>query len=148
MSGRGCALALGFAFFTLGLLGFVPGLLDIPDPTPGMAVPADAASQYAAGFGYLFGLFPTNVMHNLVHLSVGLLGIAASSNARGARLFNRFFAISYVAIAVMGFFPLSQTLFGYMPVFGNNIWFNALTGVLAGYFGFVNPGEEVTRLGV
>jgi hypothetical protein len=31
----------------------------------------------ANGYGYLFGLFPVNLVHNLFHLLIGLLGIGA-----------------------------------------------------------------------
>ncbi len=34
----------------------------------------------------------------------------------------------------MGLLPFSKTLFGFMPIFGNNVWFNALTAVFAGYY--------------
>ena len=67
-------------------------------------------------FGYLFGLFPVNLMHNLVHLSVGIFGIAASTTVMGARLFKTgSLAISYLLIAVMGLVPLAR----------NNLWLHA-----------------------
>lgn len=141
MSERSCALLLGMIFLTLGIVGFVPDLVWMPDPAPDAVMPAVGTGPYTAGFGYLFGLFPTNLIHNLVHLSVGLLGIAAASNANGARLFNQFFAIAYLLIALMGLLPLAKTVFGYMPIFGNNVWFNALTGAIAFYFGFLKSKE-------
>jgi len=52
---------------------------------------------------------------------------------------NRGFAIAYIAIALMGLLPWTNTTFGTMPIFGNNVWFNALTGLVAGYFGFIKP---------
>lgn len=82
--------------------------------------------------------------HNLVHLAVGIFGLSASTTVGGARLFNRFFAISYLLIAVMGLVPVAHTVFGRMPIFGNNIWFNALTALIAGYFGFLVPKKETS----
>ena len=64
------------------------------------------------------------------------MGIAAASTGN-AKLYNRGFAISYVLIAVMGIIPLAQTTFGLMPIFGNNVWLNALSAVIAGYYGFL-----------
>ncbi|HHP7231171.1 MAG TPA: DUF4383 domain-containing protein [Xenococcaceae cyanobacterium] len=136
---RKCALALGIVFLVLGIAGFIPSLVSLPSPDFDSSVPLTVDSFYAKGFGLLFGLFPTNLMHNLVHLTVGLLGIAAASTPGGARLYNRSFAISYLLIAVMGLFPLAKTTFGLMPIFGNNVWFNALAGAIAGYFGFALP---------
>ena len=134
---RKCALSLGIVFLVLGIAGLIPNFVSLPSATFDSGIPLDADSIYAKGFGFLFGLFPTNLLHNLVHLTVGLFGIAASSTPSGARLYNRGFAVSYALIAVMGLLPLTKTTFGVMPIFGNNVWFNALTGAIAGYFGFV-----------
>jgi hypothetical protein len=41
----------------------------------------------------------------------------------------------------MGLLPLTNTTFGLMPIFGNNVWFNALTAAVAGYYGFVTPAQ-------
>jgi hypothetical protein len=41
----------------------------------------------------------------------------------------------------MGLIPGLNTFFGLMPLYGNNVWFNALMGILAAYFGFVKPVE-------
>ena len=134
---RNCALALGVIFLLLGIAGFVPGFVSLPpEGFDAGGVSLNADSFYAKGFGYLFGAFPTNLMHNIVHLLVGILGIAAASTGN-AKLYNRGFAISYVLIAVMGLIPLAQTTFGLMPIFGNNVWLNALSAVIAGYYGFL-----------
>ena len=37
----------------------------------------------------------------------------------------------------MGLLPFSKTLFGIMPIFGNNVWFNGLTGLVAAYYAFI-----------
>ncbi|HEY9301053.1 MAG TPA: DUF4383 domain-containing protein, partial [Phormidium sp.] len=122
MAERYCALAIGILFLFIGVAGFVPALVSLPGATNMSSVPVDVApTAYSAGFGYLFGLFPTNFLHNLVHCSVGLLGIASYTNLTSARLFNRSFAIGYTLIAVMGLLPLAKTTFGTMPIFGNNV---------------------------
>ncbi len=150
MSERFCALFLGAVFTALGIAGFFPDVVSLPSPEVAGAapLPVDMGNTYLQGFGYLFGLFPINLMHNLVHLSVGIFGIAASTTVMGARLFNRFFAISYLLIAVMGLVPLARTTFGYMPIFGNNVWFNGLTALIAGYFGFFMPAKEETTASI
>ncbi|MFB2893452.1 DUF4383 domain-containing protein [Aerosakkonemataceae cyanobacterium BLCC-F50] len=79
---------------------------------------------------------------HLIVLCIGLLGIASFTNLTSARLFNRAFAIAYVLIALMGLLPVTNTTFGLMPIFGNNVWFNALTAAAAGYYGFFLPTEE------
>jgi hypothetical protein len=135
---RTCALSLGILFLAVGLAGFVPGLTSFPsgDPASVTAVPG---LIFDDGYGYVLGLFPTNFLHNAIHIAVGILGIAAASSLSGAIVFNRLFAIMYVVIALMGLLPITNTTFGVMPIFGNNVWFNALTAIVAGYIGFVKP---------
>ena len=147
MSGeKACALGLGIVFTAIGIAGFIPDLVSLPGVAGSVApitadeLPASAGANYAAaymrGFGYLFGLFPTNLLHNIAHLAVGLFGLYSATGDRGAFNYNRFFAISYLALAVLGLIPAANTLFGVMPIFGNNVWFNAVTGVIAAYYAF------------
>lgn len=141
---RNCALALGIIFLLLGIAGFIPGFVSLPpEGLQAGGIPLDADNFYTKGFGFLFAAFPTNLMHNLVHLLVGALGIASATTGK-ARLYNKAFAVSYILIAVMGLVPLAKTTFGIMPIFGNNIWLNALSGTIAGYYGFLGKDQTST----
>ena len=140
---RTCALTLGILFLLLGIAGLIPSFITIPGEAFDSGIPLDADGIYSKGFGLLFGVFPTNLMHNLVHLLVGALGIAAAKTGK-ARLFNQAFGVSYIAIAIMGTLPLAKTVFGIMPIFGNNIWWNGLTGVIATYYGFFGGNQEAS----
>jgi Domain of unknown function (DUF4383) len=147
MAERYCALLLGLLFLFIGFAGFTPSFAWMPDGSaPISAVDAgDAANNlYSTGFGYVFGLFPTNIVHNFVHCLVGFVGIIMSTDWRSARAFNRGFAIAYAFIALLGLLPFSNTVFGLMPIFGNNVWFNALTAAIAAFFGFAKPASEET----
>jgi hypothetical protein len=145
MAERYCALIIGILFAVVGIAGFLPGLVSLPPA--GAPVPVDASPNlYAAGFGYILGLFPTNLLHNIVRIIVGSLGIASYTSSGGARLYNRAFAIAYALIAIMGLLPIAQTTFGLMPIFGNNVWFNALTAAVAAYFGFVQPTQTMAQM--
>lgn len=132
---RNCALALGIIFLLLGIAGFIPAFTTLPGETFDSGIPLDADGIYAKGFSLLFGAFPTNFIHNLLHLAVGVLGIAAATTGN-AKVYNRGFAIAYAVIFLMGLLPLTKTFFGIMPVFGNNIWLNGLSGTIATYYGF------------
>jgi hypothetical protein len=50
----------------------------------------------------------------------------------------------------LGLLPATNSAFGLMPIFSNNVWFNALTGAIAGYFGFVvnEPVSSTNRINV
>ena len=144
---RYCALVLGIAFLILGIAGFIPALVSVPGANASY-IPADVAPRaYSAGFGYLFGIFPTNFLHNLVHCAVGIFGIASYTTASSARVFNRFFAVSYILIALLGAIPATNTVFGLMPIFGGNVLLNGLTAVAALYYGIILPAK-VNDVGV
>jgi hypothetical protein len=127
---RYSALSLGFLFLLLGLAGYLPAFV----------VPSENATS-TAGFGYLFGIFPTNYFHNAIGILVGIWGIAAFTSLSGAIVFNRIFAIVYAAAVILGLLPFTNTLFGITPLFGNNIWLNAIAAVIAFYYGFVKSAE-------
>jgi len=136
---RYCALAIGVTFLLIGLAGFIPALVSLPGSNESF-VPLNAShNAYSAGFGYIFGLFPTNFLHNFVRCAVGLLGISSYTSASSARIFNRSFAIAYIVLAIMGLLPFAKTFFGLMPLFGNNVWLNALSAFAAGYYGLIIP---------
>lgn len=135
MKTRIFALVIGIAFLLAGLLGFVPALRNIG----GHVMPPLAVN---ATTGFLLGLFPVNVLHNIVHLLVGVLGIGAYSSYGAARGFSRGLAIFYLLLAIMGLIPVLNTTFGLIPIFGADIWLHALTALLAAYFGFLAPRED------
>ena len=132
MTARTFALAAGLAYMLVGALGFLPGITQPPPAgSPGLAVDS--------GYGYLLGLFPINLLHNLVHLAVGIAGLAAYRSRGGARAFARGLAVFYGLLAVMGLIPGLNTTLGLIPIFGHDIWLHALTALLAAYFGFAAP---------
>lgn len=142
---RYCALAIGVTFLLIGLAGFTPALVSLPGSNESF-VPLDAShNAYSAGFGYIFGLFPTNFLHNFVRCAVGLLGISSYTSASSARIFNRSFAIAYIVLAIMGLLPFAKTFFGLMPLFGNNVWINALSAFAAGYYGLIVPAKLMDK---
>jgi hypothetical protein len=89
------------------------------------------------GYGYLFGLFPTNLVHNLVHLAVGFWGITSARDPKRALLYCQGFAILYSLITVMGLLPVASTTFGFMPIFGGNVLLNLVATAIAAYCWFV-----------
>ena len=132
MTARSFALAAGLAYMLVGALGFLPGITQPPPAgAPDLAVDS--------GYGYLLGLFPINLLHNLVHLAVGIVGLAAYRSRGGARAFARGLAVFYGLLAVMGVIPGLNTTLGLIPIFGHDIWLHALTALLAAYFGFAVP---------
>jgi hypothetical protein len=130
------ALVFGVVFLLVGLSGFFAA------PPPPDAPPL----QVEHGHGLVFGLFPVNTLHNVVHLLFGALGIAASRGAvMAARQYFQVVAISYAVLVVLGLLPATQTLFGLVPLWGNDIWLHALLAAVAAYFGFAAPSDIPRR---
>lgn len=138
MGARYFALISGIVFVLICLFGFTPGMV----ATPGSAGPAVAVKL---GYGYLLSLFAINVLHNLVHLAVGIWGIASYRSYIKARMYARGLAIFYSVLAIMGFLPVLNTMFGLIPLFGHNIWLHAVTAGIAAYFGFKTPDAATLR---
>lgn len=139
MQTRYFALIFGIVYTLIGIAGFVPQLVQEPPAgAPDLAVDG--------GYGYLFGLFPVNILHNIVHVLVGLLGIAAYANFPAARSYARGLLIVFGLLTIMGLIPGLMTTFGLIPLFGNDVWLHALTALAGGYFGFIAPEERASSV--
>jgi hypothetical protein len=131
MNSRTFALVFGLVFLLAGIAGFIPGLVALPHPRH----PTMIVDQY---YGQLFGLFPVNLLHNIVHILFGAWGLAAFRSSGAARIYGRGVAISYAVLTVAGFIPGLETMFGLVPLFQNDIWLHALVALVAAYFGWLH----------
>jgi hypothetical protein len=138
MRARYFALICGIVFLLLGIFGFIPGMV----ATPGTGGPA---VEVKAGYGYLLEAFAINVLHNIVHIAVGIWGLVSYRNYITARNYARGLAIFYGVLAIMGLLPVLNTVFGLIPIFGNNVLLHAITAVIAAYFGFRTPSVVELR---
>lgn len=131
------AMIFGVVFVLVGLAGFFPA--PPPPDAPPLAV--------EHGHGLALGAFPINTLHNLVHLLFGVLGIAAARGAMlSARGYFQLVAISYGVLTVMGLIPATQTTFGLVPIWGNDVWLHALLAAASAYFGYVAPATTHRRV--
>jgi len=83
-------------------------------------------------------IFPVNVVHNVVHLAVGLLGIAAFATGRQVA-YCRGMAVAFAVLTVAGFLP--QPLLGLVPIGGADIPLHAATAILAALAGWAYVGS-------
>ena len=123
------AAVFGLVFLLVGVLGFFAA------PPPADALPLTMDH----GHGMALGLFPVNTLHNVVHLLFGILGLMASRGMlMSARAFFQMLAVAYALLALLGMVPATQTAFGLIPIYGNDVWLHALIAVAAGIIGFTN----------
>ena len=129
MDARAFALLLGMGFGLVGLAGFVPGMThSVPVTAPPLVV--------SQGYGLVLGLFPVNVLHNLVHLLFGVLGVTAYLGMFEPVTYARVVAVAYALLAVMGLIPGLDTTFGLVPIFGADVALHAVIAAAAAYYGF------------
>lgn len=134
MSTRSFALAFGIVFLLAGVSGFIPGMLQ---PVPANAPPLTVGT----GYGLVMGLLPVNVLHNLVHVLFGILGVVAYAGLFAPRVYAQIVAVTYGLLVILGLLPATNTVFGLIPIYGNDVWLHLALGVVAAYFGFMAPAE-------
>lgn len=136
MTVRNFSMIFGAVLLIVGILGFVPAFLRPTLDITGLHV--------QAGAGYLLGLFPVNIIHSLVHVAAGVWGLIAMRNYMSAKRFAIAMAWVYGILTIMGFIPVLNTLFGFAPLYGNDIWLHALLAIAAGYFAYYAQDTEFT----
>ena len=123
------SLVFGIVFILVALLGFF---------TTGMTMDAHVASAPR-----LLGLFPVNLVHNVVHLLFGLWGLAASRSWTGARTYCRAGGIIYLVLAVLGL--VAPDGFGLVPLGSHDVWLHAVLGLALAAVGFSSKPEPELR---
>ncbi|WP_138760546.1 DUF4383 domain-containing protein [Modestobacter altitudinis] len=93
------ALAFGAIYTLIGIIGFfITGFGDFFGNAHGMPMEHDET---------LLG-FMINPMHNVVHILIGLAGIALSRTLRGARTYGWLLAVGYGAAFVYGLIAIDE----------------------------------------
>lgn len=132
------ALIFGIVFLAVGILGFVPAMVQPPAAD-------DPELTVDAGYGRLLGLFPVNALHNLVHVLFGLWGLVASRSWDGARGYFKVVAVAYALLTVLGLLPPPMsTTFGLVPIHHHDVWLHAALALVAAYFGFRGADRPAT----
>jgi hypothetical protein len=129
MKAPALARILGVAFLFAGALGFMPWV----------TAPAPLGAEYinlGAYYGFLFGVFPVNGAHDFLHILVGGWGVLASYALKPAVWYLRVIACLYTAFVVLGAIPITNTLFGAVPIYGWDVAIHLVVALLALYGGF------------
>ena len=135
---RTFALLFGIVFLAVGVLGFVPGFVHAPEGGHNVTM--------TQNYGNLLGLFPINLLHNIVHVLFGIWGLLAYRSLGGAIGYFRSVAIIYAVLTVMGLVPALNTTFGLIPIYGNDVWLHALLALVGAYFGWVHRERAATAV--
>jgi hypothetical protein len=141
MTARTFAALCGVLYIGLGIAGFVPALWERPTGAPGLSVKVFYAS--------LFGIFFVNIILSMIHLTIGLWAAMSANNKYSSLIFARAGTLVFLAMAIAGLIPVPeiQTLYGTVPLHGNNVWLHLGTAAVGVIFAF-RPGYEITQIGL
>lgn len=110
------AMVFGILFVLVGTIGFItPGGMYMQPSDPAMAAKA-------------LGIFPVNLLHNIVHLLFGIWGLAAYRSWSGSKNFFVWVGIIYAVLTVLAF--VSPSGFGLVPLAGADIWLHCLLAIV------------------
>ncbi|MHA7141892.1 DUF4383 domain-containing protein [Arthrobacter sp. Sr33] len=107
------ALAVGAVFLLVGVLGFVPGITTNYDQLS-FAVHISEAQ--------LLGLFQVSVLHNIVHLPFGVVGVALARTRSGSYWFLLWSGIIYAVLFVFGLIVPHDSAANFVPVNAADNW--------------------------
>ncbi len=116
-------LALGLIYFVVGVLGFIGPLIGT---SSFITITQDRHT--------LLGLADINLLHNLVHLVIGIAGLAAASSVANSRTFCQVVGVILLILGLLGVFV--GNLFGALPLAGFHIPLHLVSGAGLAYFGF------------
>lgn len=125
------AQIFGIVFILIALVGFYAG---------GMSMEADPAVAPT-----ILGIFPVNLLHNIVHLLFGIWGLAAARSFTGAKQFAQIAGVIYLVLAAVGF--ISPDGFGFVPLGGNDVWLHVALGAILAGVGFTAKPATVAPTG-
>jgi uncharacterized protein DUF4383 len=117
---------------------------------PYVTVPPDLTAQWVtlnASYGFLAGVFPVNVVHDLIHVLFGIWGLIATGTFAAAVRYCRSIAWIYLVLAALGAIPITNTLFGIAPIYGYDVALHFVVAALAFYGGYGAARLQTTPLG-
>ena len=126
------AMIFGVAFLLAAAAGFLASGLNMQPTHPDQAPRA-------------LGMFPVNLLHNIVHLAFGIWGLVASRSWDGSKAYARIAGVMYLLLVPLGL--IAPDGFGLIPLGGNDVWLHVLLALPLLYFGFMHketrPGAPV-----
>jgi hypothetical protein len=117
---QAAALLAGLVFLVIGILGFIPGITTHVDDM--QFAGHDSPSE-------LFGIFQVSVLHNLVHLALGVVGVVLSRTHALARSYLIGGGIVYLAIWLFGIATDNHDDINFIPVNDADDWLHLGLGV-------------------
>jgi hypothetical protein len=125
------AALVSVVFVLVGILGFIPGI------TTHYGDLSFAGHDSGAK---LLGLFQVSILHNIVHLLFGIVGLALAKTAEGARTFLIGGGVVYLVLWLLGVIGAGD----WIPTNTADNWLHLALGVGMIGLGFVTGRRPMT----
>jgi hypothetical protein len=133
---RTIAMAVAAAFVLVGILGFIPGITTNYD---------DLGFAGSDSEAELLGLFQVSILHNIVHLAFGLVGLALARTLDGARTFLIGGGLIYLVLWIYGLIIDKDGDANFIPINDADNWLHFVLGVTMVLLGFVTTRDRAAR---
>ncbi|MFJ6797320.1 DUF4383 domain-containing protein [Streptomyces sp. NPDC091268] len=114
------ALVVGAMFLLVGILGFIPGITTDYDTLAFAEHHSEAK---------LLGLFQVSILHNIVHLLFGAVGLAMARTATAARNYLIGGGIVYLVLWLYGLIIDRDSAANFVPVNSADNWLHFVLGL-------------------
>jgi hypothetical protein len=125
------SLVVGATFLLIGIAGFTPGITTDYDQLTG-------AGHHSGAM--LFGTFQVSILHNVVHLVFGLIGLVAARAAISAGRYLLVGGLIYLALWVYGLIIDNNSSANIVPLNAADDWLHFGIGL-----GMIVLGVLLTR---
>ena len=117
---QAAAMAVGVTFLLVGIAGFVPGITTDYDTMAFAGEDSEAK---------LLGVFQVSVLHNIVHLAFGVLGVYAARLARTSYLFLVGGGVVYLLLTLYGAVIDHTSDANFVPINTADNWLHLVLGL-------------------
>lgn len=127
------ALVVGIVFLLVGIAGFIPGVTSNYD------------QLMFAGHGsgaMLLGVFQVSILHNIVHLLFGVVGIAVAKTIGGSRGYLIWGGVIYAILWLYGLFVAEDSMANFVPLNNADDWLHLVLFVGMVVLGLVLPPKR------
>ena len=125
-------LLFGVVFLAVGILGFIPGIVTDYDE---LSFAGDDSTAE------LLGIFQVSILHNIVHILFGLVGLWAARAFDSSRIYMLGGGVIYLALFLLGLFGGLD----WIPANNADDWLHLGLGVAMVGIGYVYGKEQVGR---
>jgi 4-hydroxybenzoate polyprenyltransferase len=129
---RLAAMVVAAVFLLVGILGFIPGATTDYD---GMTFAGHESTAM------LLGVFHVSILHNIVHLLFGVVGLAMARTMSGAVAYLIGGGVVYLVLWVYGLVIDHDSAANFVPVNGADNWLHLILGV-----GMIGLGVALRRV--